>query len=87
MSSFSVEEGLEGSIENFIFRQCPAEFKLKAASPSNGNVPWTEISTPKASLLQISHVKGVIAFPHHEKGKKFAFIYLFIYLFTYVFIV
>lgn len=60
--SVIVEAGKEGPIENFFFRQCPAEFKLKITGAASNNVP-------KASLLQISHTKGIILFPNNSKGK------------------
>ena len=69
-NSVIIEAGLEGTIENFFFRQCPAEFKLKIAGETGGNSRWTNSTVaPKASLLQISHSKGIIIFPHHENGK------------------
>lgn len=61
--SVNVEAGLEGPIENFCFRQCPAEFKLKITGDGASK------TVPKASLLQISHSKGIILFPHQSKGK------------------
>lgn len=72
MSVCSIKEGLDGPIDNFIFRQCPAEFKLKAKIDEN-EPNWTvkienTSNPPKTSLLQISHSKGIIVFPHHEKG-------------------
>ena len=76
----SVEEGLDGPIDNFVFRQCPAEFKLKAAIGDNEPNWAVEIETtstpPKNSLLQISHSNGLIFFPYHEKG-NFIFILSF----------
>ena len=73
----SVEEGQEASIDYFLFRQCPAEFKLKATESSGSNstlkaeeIPaWTSAVSPKDSLLHISHEKGVIVFPHYKSGK------------------
>ena len=58
-----VEVGLEGAIDNFVFRQCPAEFQLKINQGLEGPKPQ------KGSLLHISHLKGIIMFPHEEKGK------------------
>ena len=70
-NSVIVEAGLEGPIDNFYFRQCPAEFKLKITGENGGLPTWTNCSTvPKDSLLHISHSKGTILFPHHEKGTK-----------------
>jgi hypothetical protein len=67
-----VQEGLETPIDNFVFRQCPAEFKLKATNSDNEISSWTEAidSIPhKSSLIQISHKRGIIFFPYHIKGK------------------
>ena len=71
MSSTLVGEGLETPIDNFVFRQCPAEFKLKATNSINELPSWSsffESTAPKASLVQISHKNGLIMFPYHEKG-------------------
>jgi hypothetical protein len=67
-----VQEGLEAPIDNFVFRQCPAEFKLKATNSDNEILSWTEAinSLPhKSSLIQICHKRGIIFFPYHIKGK------------------
>lgn len=72
----SVEEGLEASIDYFLFRQCPAEFKLKATASAKSDsalkaeeIPaWTRAVCPKSSLIHISHEKGLVFFPHYEKG-------------------
>lgn len=61
-----IEEGLESPIDNFLFRQCPAEFKLKVSAAGETSKPS---KPPKNSLLQISHAKGIIIFSHNEKGK------------------
>lgn len=61
--SIIIEAGSEGPLENFSFRQCPADFKLKIAGGTG------YVAAPKASLLHISHSKGIILFPHNEKGK------------------
>ena len=39
------------------------DFKLKIAGGTG------YVAAPKASLLHISHSKGIILFPHNEKGK------------------
>lgn len=76
--SIIIEAGSESPLENFSFRQCPAEFKLKIAGSAG------YMAAPKASLLHISHSKGIILFPHSEKGKdrrykklyiKYSFLY------------
>jgi len=72
--SLVIQEGLETPIDNFVFRQCPAEFKLKATTNSHNEIPsWIEsvASLPhKSSLLQISHKRGIIFFPYHKNGIK-----------------
>lgn len=68
-----VQEGLETPIDNFVFRQCPAEFKLKVTNFHDEIPSWTEsvASLPhKSSLIQISHRRGIIFFPYHENGKR-----------------
>jgi hypothetical protein len=70
----TVEEVFDGPIDNFVFRQCPAEFKLKAQQLTEGTQgpppSWTSNSPPKSSLIQISHSKGIIMFPHPENGTR-----------------
>lgn len=63
-----VEEGFEGPIDNFVFRQCPSEFKLKISKSESVIQNWTRNGPSKTSLLQISHEKGIILFPHYQKG-------------------
>lgn len=71
--SSQVQEGLETPIDNFVFRQCPAEFKLKATNSNNEIPSWIKFidSLPKkSSLMQISHKRGIAFFPHYKKGKS-----------------
>ena len=71
--SLVIQEGLETPIDNFVFRQCPAEFELKATNSLSEIPSWTEsvASLPhKSSLLQISHKRGIIFFPYHKNGIK-----------------
>ena len=65
-------QGLEAPIGNFVFRQCPAEFKLKVTNSDEEIPSWTEsfCSLPhKSSLIQISHKRGIVFFPHRKTGK------------------
>lgn len=68
-----VQEGLETPIDNFVFRQCSAEFKLKATNSDNEIPSWiksVDLLPQKSSLIQISHKRGIIFFPHYKKGKS-----------------
>lgn len=62
-----VVDGTEGPIDSFLFKQTPAGFKLRT-SAAGVTLKWPDTAAPKASLLCISHAKGLILFPHAEKG-------------------
>ena len=64
-----MEEGFDAPIEHFQFRQMPAEFKLKSCPESIEKPTWADSLPPRASLLQISHQKGLLFYPHYERGK------------------
>lgn len=70
-----VEDGLDGPIDYFVFKETEAEFKLRAVehgtTTATESPSWTSIPPPKTNLIQISHVKGLIFFPNAEKGTDF----------------
>jgi hypothetical protein len=65
--SAAVEEGLDGPLEYFAFKQPAAEFKLKVDFPL---AAWDGSSAPKSSLLRVCQKQKLALFPVGNKGSS-----------------